>query len=325
MSPRITTPGTASRGALVVRLCNWVGEVVLSVPAIKRLSDAGYDVHLYGKRWAPALLEGLALPVTVRDERHWLAVGQLRGLRAGLSKARDGQGPRALLFTRSFSSAVETRLAGLPPVGYAYDGRSLFLDEAYARPRGLHAGAEYWQVVNAFLGEDLPFPTTLDFAPSARQLASAHALLAESGLVPGTYVVLCPFSGSDDVGDRKVWPGFEALTRNLIARQIPVVVCPGPGEETLARVRTPGASLLQDVDLGTYTALLALSRAVVANDTGPGHIAAGVGARLLSIYGPPSTSAWDPVGPRVKVFPYASAWASVEDVDAALFVEAGPG
>lgn len=318
---RDLSPGSIapSRGALLVRLCNWVGEVVLSLPAIQRLSDAGYDVHLYGKRWAPSLLEGSPFPVTVREARHGLAVGQLRRLRAHLAGRDASTRPRALLFTRSFSSAVETRLAGFPSVGYAYDGRSLFLEEAYERPRGAHAGAEYWHVVNAFLREDLPFPKTLGLVPSPRQMASAQALLTGAGIEPGAYVVLCPFSGSDDAGDHKVWPGFASLTHNLVSQGERVVVCPGPGEEAQAHARAPGALLLPGVDLGVYAALLALSRAVVANDTGPGHIAAGVGARLLSLYGPPSTAAWDPVGPRVTLLRYtASGWASVEDVGSAL-------
>ncbi|MGY1408348.1 glycosyltransferase family 9 protein [Luteimonas sp. A611] len=318
MSDTPAPPAPGTRGPLLVRLCNWVGEVVLSVPAIRRLSLAGYSVHLYGKRWAPALLEGLALPVTVRDERHRLAIGQLRQVSRAMRAHEPGSRPGALLFTRSISSAVETRLAGFRPVGYAYDGRQLFLHEAYPRPRGLHMGEEYWRIVNAFLREDLPFPSNLDLVPSAGQTAAASALLAQAGIATGSYVVLCPFSGSDDRADRKVWPGFADITRHLLERGRTVVVCPGPGEEDAARARTPGAILFPGVDLGIYSALLALSHAAVSNDTGPGHIAAGVGARLVSIHGPPSTAAWAPVGPQVTLFPYAGRWASVEEVAQAL-------
>lgn len=318
MSDTPARQGPGNRGPLLVRLCNWVGEVVLSVPAIRRLNQAGYPVHLYGKRWAPALLEGLALPVTVRDERHRLAIGQLRRMSRAMRAQHPAGRPGALLFTRSISSAVETRLAGFPPVGYAYDGRQLFLREAYPRPSGVHAGEEYWRIVNAFLREDLPFPSSLDLVPSAAQTAAASALLGQAGIAAGAYVVLCPFSGSDDRADRKVWPGFAELTRQLLEQDRTVVVCPGPGEEDAARARAPGAVLLPGVDLGTYSALLALSQAAVSNDTGPGHIAAGVGARLVSIHGPPSTAAWAPVGPQVTLFPYEGRWASVDEVAQAL-------
>lgn len=318
MSATTARENAGTPNPLLVRLCNWVGEVVLAVPAIRRLEQAGYAVHLYGKRWAPSLLEGMGLPVTVRDERHRLAIGQLRKIRADMLSSAPASRPGALLFTRSFSSAAETRLAGFRPVGYAYDGRQLFLHEAYARPRGLHAGEEYWRIVNAFLREDLPFPSRLDLAPSARQMTAARTLLDRAGIAPNAYILLCPFSGSDDRQDRKVWPGFAELAAQLTREGRAVVVCPGPGEEGAAQSRAPGAILLPGVDLGTYAALLALSAAVVSNDTGPGHIAAAVGARVISVHGPPSTAAWAPVGPRVTLYPYDGRWVEVDEVRQAL-------
>lgn len=301
----------------MVRLCNWVGEVVLSVPAIRRLSNAGFHVHLYGKGWAPSLLEGLDLPVSVRKPGVLSARSQLRSLRERLALEHPGSPPRALLFTRSFSSALETWAAGLTPVGYAYDGRSPLLTEAYPRPSGLHAGAEYWQVVNEFLREDLPFPEQIDLKPSVQQIDRAHALLSQAGLSAHRYVLLCPFSGSDDREDRKIWPGFPELSKRLQAAGLSTVVCPGPGEQAIVQDRTPGSVSLPDVDLGVYGALLALSGAVVSNDTGPGHLAAAVGARLVSVYGPHSIAAWTPVGPNVTLF-HGQDWPALDAVFGAV-------
>ena len=198
---------------LLIRLCNWVGEVVLALPAIRRLENAGFQVHLFGKGWAPALLEGTHLPVTVRRPSVMKAISQLRTLR------RDAFGsfnqPQALLFTRSFSSALEAKAAGFRTFGYSYDGRKYLLEEAYERPSGMHAGHEYWHLVNLFLGEEAPFPEDLGLRPSRTQLESAAELLSMHGLSAGKYVVLCPFSGADDREDRKVWPGFSALTEQL--------------------------------------------------------------------------------------------------------------
>lgn len=41
-----------SQGPLIVRLCNWVGEAVLSLPTLAMLEQQGYELHLIGKRWA---------------------------------------------------------------------------------------------------------------------------------------------------------------------------------------------------------------------------------------------------------------------------------
>jgi hypothetical protein len=47
------------RRPLIVRLCNMVGDVVLGVLALKLLEQHGYDLHLYGKAWAPNFLMGM--------------------------------------------------------------------------------------------------------------------------------------------------------------------------------------------------------------------------------------------------------------------------
>ena len=46
---------------LGIRLCNWVREVALMLPSLRRLHDAGYDLQLVGRGWAGALTRGQRL------------------------------------------------------------------------------------------------------------------------------------------------------------------------------------------------------------------------------------------------------------------------
>ena len=308
---------TRASGPMIVRLCNWVGEVVLSLPALRRLAGAGYQLQLVGPGWSTALLAGSGWPVVARARGLWAASRQLRALDATLRDARAPPTP-ALLFTKSLSSALEARLAGLAPAGYARDGRSLLLASAYRLPRFAHAGHAYWHLVSRLLESDAPYPTELGLVPSEAQRRQAAALLTAHAVVAQRYVLLCPFSGADDRERRKVWPGFSKLADRLVARGLPVLVCPGPGEESLAAQTLPQALQLAGVDLGVYAALLERAAAVVANDTGPGHLAAAVGARLISVYGPQSVAAWAPVGARVRLFHDAGGWPDVDQVAAAV-------
>ena len=308
---------TRASGPLLVRLSNWVGEVVLSLPALRRLEGAGYELQLVGPAWSPALLEGTGWPVVERARGLWPATRQLRALAATWRRAAAPRMP-ALLFTKSLSSAFEARLAGLAPAGYAHDGRSPLLTVAYPLPTFAHAGHAYWHLVSRLLGADPAFPTELGLVPSAAQRKQAAALLESQALATRRYVLLCPFSGADDRERRKVWPGFGELANRLVAQDVPVLVCPGPGEEPLAAATLPRARQLADVDLGVYAALLERAATVVANDTGPGHLAAAVGARLVSVYGPQSVAAWAPVGARVRLFHDAGGWPSIEQVAAAV-------
>jgi heptosyltransferase-2 len=309
----------ARKGLLLVRLCNWVGEAVLSLPALRRLSAAGYDPHLYGKAWAPALFEGTGWPVTVRSASMNATTRDLRSLRRTINTATP---PSALLMTNSFSSALEARLGGFSPSGYAHEGRSLLLRRAYRQPGFAHAAHAYWHLAGCFLGTDEPFPTKLEWTSSVLQRIKAQLLLAKHGLAIGSFVVICPFSGPDDRQNLKVWPGFRDLAIAIHAAGLAVVLCPGPGEEAAAASLAPNAISLPGVDLGVYGALFQLARSVVANDTGPGHLAAAAGARLISIYGPHSVAAWTPIGPKLRLFHDPSNWPTVESVvSAALAAE----
>jgi heptosyltransferase-2 len=309
---RSAASAQASKGVLLVRLCNWVGEAVLSLPALQRLAAAGHELHLYGKGWAPALFEGAGWPVTMRRGGLKNSIAQLRRLRRDSDSA-----PSALLMTSSFSSALEMRLAGLAPSGYAREGLSLLLRSAYPLPSFAHAAEAYWYLVGCFLGAAEPFPASWEWTPSDAQRVQARALLTQHELTPQSFVVFCPFSGPDDRTHRKVWPGFKELGAALDAASVPVVVCPGPGEEAAAASLSAKAICLPGVDLGVYGALFELAHSVVANDTGPGHLAAAVGARLISIYGPHSVAAWTPLGPRVQLFHDASSWPTVDCIAAA--------
>jgi heptosyltransferase-2 len=301
---------------LLVRLCNWVGEAVLLLPALRRLEAARYELHLYGKGWAPALFEGTGWPVTVRRGGLTETTAQLRTLRRTLNA---GEPVPALLMTNSFSSALETRLAGFAPSGFAREGRSLLLRAAYPLPSFAHAAESYWHLAGCFLGANEFFSATLGWTPSKVQRAQALALITQHGLGPRSFVVLCPFSGPDDRENQKVWPGFKELAAALNQAGVPVVICPGPGEEAAAEELK--AICLPGVDLGVYGALFELARSVVANDTGPGHLAAAAGARLISLYGPQSVAAWTPIGPYVRLFQNTSRWPTVDCIAAAALAK----
>jgi heptosyltransferase II len=304
----------ATRLPLGVRLCNWVGEVVLLIPTLQRLEQAGYDLHLVGRGWAGALLEGTGWPVYRRPGALLAARRTWRDLRRAVGTRR----PAAMLFTKSLSSALETRLAGWRPIGYAHDGRSALLHRAYPRARGSHAAHQYWDLASLAMGESAPYPTAVSLTPSPRQQHLAATLRERHGLVDREYVLLCPFSGADDRDDRKVWPYHAELGERLHRQGIRTVVCPGPGEEKLAAARLPHATLLLGTDLGVYAALLASAHAVVANDTGPGHLAAAVGARLIALYGPQSVMAWSPLGAGVRLYADPGGWPSVETIEASV-------
>jgi heptosyltransferase-2 len=119
-------------------------------------------------------------------------------------------------------------------------------------------------------------------------------LLAGEG-IGGPYTVLCPGVVGVHHGRPKAWDGFPRLCRSLLAAGIRVVAVPGPGERATVEVALPGGRLLNETDVGTFAALLAGAQLVVANDSGPSHVAAAVGAPLVAVFGvtdPARTRPW---------------------------------
>lgn len=286
---------------LIIRLRNWVGDVTLGLPTLQRLADAGHDLRLVGKGWARELLAGHGWPVHVLPKTMGERIALLKRLRDEARADDPGFGRRlnAVCFPYSFSSALEFRLAGLRAIGHAYEGRSLLLGRSVPRPQGLHELAVYWHLGSALLGADAPLPQTIGLRVAPRHREAAAAL--QRALAPG-YIVVCPFAGGTWSGEDKTWPAFAAF----VADELPafgrdIVICPGPGdEEQLAQRDFPAATRLSGVDLGTYAALLQGAALMIANDTGPGHMAAAVGTPLLSVLGPSDPAQWGAWGPGVQ-------------------------
>ena len=339
--------------SLIVRLPNWVGDVIMSLPALARLEAAGFTLKLVGKRWAGPLLAGQGWSPAALPAGTGARIRLLRDLRqaAPLACAPHGR-PDALLLTNSFSSALEARLAGLHPLGYRQDGRGLLLTRGIEPPASGHESARFDHLARALLqarpdvadaadsagdspdrneagrteldrsesdrsGLDRNDPARprLGLAPAA--VEAADALLARHlGPDPGAFACLVPFATGTLKGANKAWPAFPTFAAEL-ARKLPVVVVPGPAEVEQAREHYPACIRLEDVDMGVYAAVLARATVVIANDTGPAHVAAAVAAPLVSVLGPTDASRYRPLGPRVALV-QGSPWPSVAEVWSAV-------
>jgi ADP-heptose:LPS heptosyltransferase len=305
---------------LIVRLRNWVGDVTLAVPTLRRIEQAGFDLHLIGKGWARDLLAGQGwdvhtLPATMTER-----IALLRRLKAASQAADAGFNRRlnALCLPDSFSSALEFRAAGLRTLGHAHEGRSLLLARALPLPRTLHALEVYWQMGDALLGAAAPLPATIGLRVSEAHRAQAQALRAAHGLA-APCIFICPFAGGTWARQDKTWPGFPAfVSGTLTGFGLPVVVCPGPGEEAQAQAHFGSTTVLVGVGLGVYAALLQDAALMVANDTGPGHMAAAVGTPLVSVLGPSDPALWRAWGPTVQQVQGEAGWPDADAVKQAV-------
>lgn len=287
---------------LIVRLRNWVGDVILGVPALQLLASHGYQLQLVGKGWASALLAGHGWPTHTRPSIWRDRVALLRQLRRDARQRDAGFDARenALVLVNSFSGALEMRLAGLHAVGYGQEARGFLLARSEPITYGGHALISYWELACRLLRIEQVPPKEIDLQLAATDAAQADSLLRQHGVAPG-FVVICPFAGSTFEKLDKVWPHFPVFTRALLSTGRQMIACPGPGEEALLREQYPGVLALEGVKLGVYGAILKRTALLVSNDTGPAHLAAAVGAPVLSVLGPTKPEQWAPWGSTVRI------------------------
>lgn len=300
-----------------MRLRNWVGDVVLGVPALRLLAARGYSLRLIGKPWARALLAAEGWSVEPLASGGWRArLAQLRRLRREARAEDAGFDERlnTLLLPFSFSSALDARLAGLRAIGYAHEGRSPLLARALPRHRGEHELRAYWRIASALAGHEGGPPPAIALAVDAEARERALRRLETAG-ISGPFVVICPFAGGTFEGLDKRWPDFPAFTAAATRDWgLPLVVCPGPGEVGAARGEHAAARLFEGVGLDEYAALLERATLMVSNDTGPGHLAAAVGTPLVCVLGPTDAGQWGPWGPSAHVVQRAGGWPSTREV-----------
>ena len=148
---------------------------------------------------------------------------------------------------------------------------------------------------------DGPVVRTPAVYPTEKELRNARRILDKAG-IQNRFLVIHPGSG----GSAERWPleRFVELTRELDRAGYQVLVT-GSAEEGalidrgLEKARTSVARITGQTDLRTLAAVLSLASAVVANSTGPLHLAVAVGTRVVGLY--PgirvmSPVRWGPVG-----------------------------
>src|SRR6266542_6393539 len=135
----LTRPGAVRR--LLVRGTNWLGDAVMTEPALSAVRQAFPEarISLLAKPPVAELFKGHP---AVNDIIKYRSPGPHAGWGGKWTLARSlrqGRFDLAILFQNAFEAAVITALAGIPKrYGYATDGRWLLLTHSVPQARDLH-------------------------------------------------------------------------------------------------------------------------------------------------------------------------------------------
>ena len=311
-------PGTTKLpvgSSVLVVLFGRIGDVIFTLPSILALKKARPDLRidwLVEDRCADLLLNHPALRQVflfrrgdysraVRERRFGSAWGIVRDL---VRTVRREQYGAVLDFQGLLKSGVATFLArgriklGSPSTyGRMKEGAGLFSRQVPLSREGLHLVDRHLLVVRALLGQEVAAePILLDFSEEER----SHV----RGLVGSDpYVLIHPFA----TWKTRNWSADSwARVAGDIARRGYRVVLAGAGGDAQRKVAEEIASgvpggIVDFLGKGTLRELafaMAASEAVLAVDSGPMHLAAATGTRVVALFGPTDPVRLGPYGPR---------------------------
>ncbi len=290
---------------IVVRSPNWIGDAVMSTPALGAIRAAfpASEIVLAAN---PAVCELMRSHpfcdrVIVFDKKgpHRGATGLFRFSRSLAAERFD----LAILLQNAIEAAMLTALAGIKKrAGYSTDGRGFLLTHPVAvsqKARGLHHTHYYLEML-AGLGI-APAGDSPCLRCTQEEMARAANVLGK-----GRWAAINPGAA---YGSAKRWYPerfarvAEALTSDFGYR---VLLVGGPGERAIGSeissgIRSEALNLIGGTSIRELMALLASVDLVVTNDSGPMHVAAAFERPVVALFGPTDHRITSPVCSRMSL------------------------
>ncbi len=199
-----------------------------------------------------------------------------------------------LIFTANCSHSAEVITLSLKPPKDFSDHLAGFYIRQFIEQSGF--SLESWQIQT----DDCLIKAT------KADINTGRELLREIGLGSGEkLIVIQPGSG----GMKKCWhfDNFLAVAKELDSRGIEIIFLLGPAEldrfsDTKIKEICSVGRCLTDLSLAQVLGLLSCVDGFIGNDSGITHLAAALGVRTYSIFGPTNPAVYKSIGPDVMVF-----------------------
>ena len=326
--PRQTTIPDFSR--ILVRATNWVGDAVMSLPALEAIRSRFPAAHIaiLARPWVADLYEREPFADRV------MVLTASRGAGDWIGKWRAAQSLRrerfdcAILLQNAFEAALLAWMAGIPRrIGYDRDGRGVLLTDRVPLPHSdeipRHQRFYYLAMLQraGIIQGDLPDPA-IRFSRSAELRGEGPRHLSEAGF-GGPAIGISPGAA---FGSAKRWDAdrfADAAARIAAELQSGVAVFGSPGELQLCEqvaglVQARGVAVRNfagQTTLRAFIELVAGCLLYLTNDSGAMHVACALQVPTIAVFGSTDETATGPTGPFATVVR--------EEVDMVLRVAVG--
>ena len=294
---------------ILVRATNWVGDAVMSLPALRALRERypRARISILAKPWVADLYRrepfcDETILYTARElGSKWRVAGELA----------ERKFDCAILLQNAFEAAAIAWVARIPErIGYARDGRSALLTRAIAVPRAgeipAHERFYYLELLRrAGIIAKMPVSDAirLDGAAAAREAGAAR--FRELGF-DGAVIGVSPGAA---YGTAKRWlPERFAEAAARVAGELGagVAIFGSKDERELcsavaAATGVPTKNFAGETTLAEFIELAAACSAYLTNDSGAMHIASALGIPTVAVFGATNDVTTGPTGPLSRV------------------------
>lgn len=286
---------------IVVRGANWIGDGVMTIPALRELRRLFPEasITLHTRAWAKGVFQDADFLDEIISFDRETGFNNLRGQAALL---RNKQFDLGVVFPNSFASALAMKLGGVDRrFGYAKEGRGFLLSDAVGIPSWKNERHEVYYYLNLIsevegrlLGTHTTAEAHLDGSlnVSAVRKAAAREFLTDAGVEIGRQIVALGVGSTNSMAKRWGVERYAQLNDLLQSKTgSAVVIVGGPDEIDVASAvaeqsRHKPTILTGKTDLGQATALLSVADLLISNDMGLAHIAPATGTKTIVIFGP---------------------------------------
>ncbi len=300
---------------ILVRGTNWVGDAVMTIPALRKIRRIFPDAHiaLHTRSWA----EGIFRDAEFIDEILTFnkSKSKIKDALANAAELKNLNFDLAVLFPNSFETALVAKMAKIPRrFGYAKEGRSFLLTDAVEIPAWKDERHEVFYYLNlaaTIEKEYFATQTVLDDVPqidlkvSDERRSEAKQILEENG-VDLTKKTIALGVGSTNSRAKRWQTESYAKLNDLLQNELNAnVLLVGAkdeleiSQEVFAKSEKKPIILTGKTNLAQIVAVLREIDLLVSNDMGLAHIAPAVGTKTLVIFGPTNEKTTQPVGSEI--------------------------
>ena len=280
---------------VLIRTPNHLGDCIMALPMISETREAhpGANVTVLTPESLRELFEGNPgidhlLSIPTAHVHGLIGVFKVKEI---IAKEKYDVG---YILPPSFGAASSFKLGGVKErIGYIADGRKLLLTRPITLPEPLnsqHRSVVYFDLLRRGAQVDLDYaPPKMTLNDSDRQ--KANAILQSVGIDENTKYVAVSHQAA---AQSRRWgiDNYATLVQRIIGGlNLPVVLIGStadrdPGDEViLASMSSSVHNLAGMTSLRASAAVIARSELFVGNDSGPAHLAAAVGAKIVVLSG----------------------------------------